>query len=156
MFVLQVNLEPIQWAYDSKRFFHYMSVDLGSLHGSMPEKFLNRPNICPSLKHMSGKAQKNTALDSMKHIKKKHTPEEILNLVNGHLEKDEGSKAKYLMTLTTGLGIKEKKDVVQGLRKLKVEDITKTDLTDINKFGCSFGAAALLLVSCSIIYILVF
>ena len=52
----------------------------------------------------------------MKHIKKKHTPEEILNLVNGHLEKDEGSKAKYLMTLTTGLGIKEKKEVVQGLR----------------------------------------
>ncbi len=92
----------------------------------------------------------------MKHIKKKHTPEEILNLVNGHLEKGEESKAKYLMTLTTGLGIKEKKDVVQGLHKLKVEDITKTDLTDINKFGCSFGAAAVLLVSCSIIYNLVF
>ena len=73
----------------------------------------------------------------MKHIKKKHTPEEILNLVNGHPEKGEESKAKYLMTLTTGLGIKDKKDVVQGLRKLKVEDITKTDLTDINKFGCS-------------------
>ena len=53
----------------------------------------------------------------MKHIKKKHTPEEILSLVNGHLEKGEESKAKYLMTLTTGLGIKEKKDVVQGLRK---------------------------------------
>ena len=92
----------------------------------------------------------------MKHIKKKHTPEEILNLVNGHLEKGEESKAKYLMTLTTGLGIKDKKDVVQGLRKLKVEDITKTDLTDINKFGCSFGAAAVLLFSCSIIYNLVF
>jgi ribosomal protein L7/L12 len=92
----------------------------------------------------------------MKHIKKKHTPEEILNLVNGHLEKGEESKAKYLMTLTTGLGIKDKKDVVQGLRKLKVEDITKTDLTDINKFGCSFGAAAVLLVSFSIIYNLVF
>ena len=92
----------------------------------------------------------------MKHIKKKHTPEEILNLVNGHLEKGEESKAKYLMTLTTGLGIKEKKDVVQGLRKLKVEDITKTDLTDINKFGCSFGAAAVLFVSCSIIYNLFF
>ena len=92
----------------------------------------------------------------MKHIKKKHTPEEILNLVNGHLEKGEESKAKYLMTLTTGLGIKKKKDVVQGLRKLKVEDITKTDLTDINKFGCSFGAAAMLLVSFSIIYNLVF
>ena len=67
MFVLQVNLEPIQWA------------------------------------------KKNAALDSMKHIKKKQTPEEILNLVNGHLEKGEGSKAKYLMTLTTGLGIKEKR-----------------------------------------------
>ena len=80
----------------------------------------------------------------------------ILNLVNGYLEKGEGSKARYLMTLTTGLGIKEKKDVVQGLRKLKVEDITKTDLTDINKFGCSFGAAAVLLVSFSIIYNLVF
>ena len=50
----------------------------------------------------------------------------------------------------------EKKDVLQGLRKLKVEDITKTDLTDINKFGCSFGAAAVLLVSFSIIYNFVF
>ena len=92
----------------------------------------------------------------MKHIKKKHTPEEILSLINGHLEKGEEPKAKYLMTLTTGLGIKDKKDVVQGISKLKVEYITKTDLTDINKFGCSFGGAAMLLVSFSIIYNLVF
>ena len=55
------------------------------------------------------------------------------------------------MTLTTGLGIKDCRS-----RFLKVEDITKTDLTDINKFGCSFGAAAVLLVSFSIIYNLVF
>jgi hypothetical protein len=30
----------------------------------------------------------------MKHIKKKHTPEEILSLINGHVEKGEESKAK--------------------------------------------------------------
>ena len=68
----------------------------------------------------------------MTQIKKKHTPEEILSLINGHLEKGEESKAKYLMTLTTGLGINEKKDVVQGLRKLKVEDLTKTDLMPVH------------------------
>ena len=52
--------------------------------------------------------------------------------------------------------LKEKKEIVQGVRKLKVEDITKTDLTDINKFGCSFGSAAALLVTCSIIYYFIF
>ena len=88
----------------------------------------------------------------MKHIKKKHTPEEIIDLVNVYLEKDEKSKARYILILTTRLRIEEKKEIVQGVRKLKVEDITKTDLTDINKFGCSFGSAAALLVTCSIIY----
>ena len=92
----------------------------------------------------------------MKHIKKKHTPEEIIDLVNGYLEKDEKSKARYILTLTTRLRIEEKKEIVQGIRTLKVEDITKTDLTDINKFGCSFGSAAALLVTCSIIYYFIF
>ena len=92
----------------------------------------------------------------MKHIKKKHTPEEIIDLVNGYLEKDEKSKARYILILTTRLRIEEKKEIVQGVRKLKVEDITKTDLTDINKFGCSFGSAAALLVTCSIIYYFIF
>ena len=90
-------------------------------------------------------------LGAMRNLKKKHTPDEILNLVNGHLGKGEKSKARYIMTLTTGLRIKEKKEIVQGLRQLNIEDITKTDLTDINKFGCSVGAAAFLLISCSII-----
>ena len=92
----------------------------------------------------------------MKHIKKKHTPEEIIDLVNVCLEKDEKSKARYILILTTRLRIEEKKEIVQGVRKLKVEDITKTDLTDINKFGCSFGSAAALLVTCSIIYYFIF
>ena len=92
----------------------------------------------------------------MKHIKKKHTPEEIIDLVNGYLVKDEKSKARYILTLTTRLRIEEKKGIVQGIRTLKVEDITKTDLTDINKFGCSFGSAAVLLVTCSVIYYFIF
>jgi len=53
--VLQVNLEPIQRAYDAKRFLHHMRIDLGSLHGSMPEEFLHRTNIDTSLQHMRGK-----------------------------------------------------------------------------------------------------
>ena len=40
--------------YDSKGFSSH-GIDLGSLHGSMPEQFLNGSNICPTLKHMSGK-----------------------------------------------------------------------------------------------------
>ena len=92
----------------------------------------------------------------MKNLKKKHTPEEILDLVNGHIEKGEKSKARYILTLTTRLRIKKKKEIVQGLRKLNLEDITTTDLTDINKAGCSVGTAAMLLVSCSMIYNLIF
>ena len=92
----------------------------------------------------------------MKHIEKKHTPEEIIDLVNGYLEKDEKSKARYILTLTTRLRIEEKKEIVQGIRTLKVEDVTKTDLTDINKLGCSFGSAAVLLVTCSMIYYFIF
>lgn len=92
----------------------------------------------------------------MKHIKKKHTPEEIIDLVNGYLEEDKKSKAKYILTLTTRLRNEKKNEIVQGTSKLKVEDITKTDLTDINKFGCSFGSAAALLVCCSIIYYFIF
>jgi len=92
----------------------------------------------------------------MKDLKKKHTPEEILDLVNGHIEKGEKSKARYILTLTTRLRIKKKKEIVQGLRKLNLEDITTTDLTDINKAGCSVGTAAMLLVSCSMIYNLIF
>ena len=45
----------------------------------------------------------------MKDLKKKHTPEEILDLVNGHIEKGEKSKARYILTLTTRLRIKKKK-----------------------------------------------
>jgi hypothetical protein len=60
------------------------------------------------------------------------------------------------LTLTTRLRIKKKKEIVQGLRKLNLEDITTTDLTDINKAGCSVGTAAMLLVSCSMIYNLIF
>ncbi len=92
----------------------------------------------------------------MKDLKKKHTQEEILDLVNGYLEKGKKSKVKYILTLTTRLRIKERKEIVQGLRKLNLEDITTTDLTDINKAGCSVGAAAVLFVSCSIIYNLIF
>ena len=92
----------------------------------------------------------------MKDLKKKHTREEILDLVNGYLEKFKKSKVKYILTLTTRLRIKERKEIVQGLRKLNLEDITTTDLTDINKAGCSVGAAAVLFVSCSIIYNLIF
>jgi hypothetical protein len=92
----------------------------------------------------------------MKDLKKKHTREEILDLVNGYLEKGKKSKVKYILTLTTRLRIKERKEIVQGLRKLNLEDITTTDLTDINKAGCSVGAAAVLFVSCSIIYNLIF
>ena len=92
----------------------------------------------------------------MKDLKKKHTREEILDLVNGYLEKGKKSKVKYILTLTTRLRIKERKEIVQGLRKLNLEDITTTDLTDINKAGCSVGAAAVIFVSCSIIYNLIF
>jgi hypothetical protein len=46
---------------------------------------------------------------AMKDLKKKHTPEEILDLVNGHIEKGEKSKARYILTLTTRLRIKKKK-----------------------------------------------
>jgi len=92
----------------------------------------------------------------MKDLKKKHTREEILDLVNGYLEKGKKSKVKYILTLTTRLRIKERKEIVQGLRKLNLEDITTTDLTDTNKAGCSVGAAAVLFVSCSIIYNLIF
>jgi hypothetical protein len=97
-----------------------------------------------------------STLDAMKDLKKKHTREEILDLINGHLEKGEKSKVKYILTLTTRLRTKERKEIVQGLRKLNLEDITTTDLTDINKAGCSVGAAAVLFVSCSIIYNLIF
>ena len=92
----------------------------------------------------------------MKDLKKKHTREEILDLVDGYLEKGKKSKVKYILTLTTRLRIKERKEIVQGLRQLNLEDITTTDLTDINKAGCSVGAAAVLFVSCSIIYNLIF
>ena len=45
----------------------------------------------------------------MRQIKKKHTSEEIIDLVNGYLEKDEKSKARYILTLTTRLRIEKKR-----------------------------------------------
>ena len=83
----------------------------------------------------------------MEDIKKKHSAEEIIEIVNKHIEKGEKSKAKYLLVLTTNFGKRRRQAIIEGQAKLEIENIVKTDLTDINKFGCTFGSVAILLVA---------
>jgi len=89
-------------------------------------------------------------LDAMEDIKKKHSAEEIIKIVNDHIENGEKSKARYMLLLTTNLGKRRRLAIIEGQEKLEIENIIKTDLTDINKFGCTFGSVAILLVSFSL------
>ena len=50
------SLKPIQWASDNGNvLFHYVCIDLGSLHIGVTHQFLNAPNVSPIFKQVGAK-----------------------------------------------------------------------------------------------------
>ena len=87
-------------------------------------------------------------------MESKHTVDEVISLVQSHIDDGKSIKAQTYLAHCTQLRIRERKDSAKGLAPLKAEHITNTDLHGINKAGCSIGTTALVLV-CFCLYKLV-
>jgi hypothetical protein len=85
-------------------------------------------------------------MDETSSLIRKHTQQELHDRIMDHVAKGESLKARYILTAATRLRSQDRKDVSRGLRPLALEEIVHTDLTHLNKAGCSVGAAALISV----------
>jgi hypothetical protein len=91
-------------------------------------------------------------MDETSSLTRKHTQQELHDRIMDHIAKGESLKARYILTTTTRLSSQDRKDVAKGLRPLALEEIVHTDLTHLNKAGCSMGAAALISLAGVTIY----
>ena len=76
-----------------------------------------------------------------------YTEEDVVNRVYEEIAAGNKTKAKTIMALCTNLRIKERKAIIEGQAELTPDQITNTDLDNLNKFGCTVGSTSLLLLS---------
>jgi ribosomal protein L7/L12 len=89
-----------------------------------------------------------------KTMEKAYTPEDVIRRIESELAAGKKIRAKTIICQTTNMGIKETREIVEGRRKIRPEEVTSTDLDNLNKAGCGVGSAALVVGLSFVAYLL--
>ena len=76
----------------------------------------------------------------------KYTEQDVVDRVYAEIAAGKKIRAKTILTLCTNLGTNDRKAVINGDLELTADQITNTDLDNMNKAGCTVGSASLLLI----------